>query len=234
MLRSTRPIVVSLMVAALLLVAAHALDRLTFERLYNPRVYDQDWGRMLRTMGYLPFWILAALALALQDGLRFRWRSGMGEASPLMAGQPAPAAGPSGVAPAVARNTFRRAAFSRAGFLFLSTMAGGLAGEILKLIIRRERPWAAAGAYVFRPFTDRPFTGSGLAMPSTHSAVAFAAAFALARLFPRAAPVWYLLAAGCAFTRVAARAHFLSDVVLGGILAWFVVDLLWRRIGRPG
>ncbi len=187
-------------VAVLALAAALALDRAAYAWLYNPRVYDHDLGRMLRSLGFLPTWILAAAALALQDG---GWH-----------GRPWPRA------------------YGRALFLFASPTVAGIAGAVLQLLIRRERPWAHAGGYVFRPFTDRPFYGGGLAMPSSHAVVAFGAAFALARLFPRAAPVWYLLAAGCAYTRVAARAHFLSDVVLAAIVAWLVVALLWRWFGR--
>jgi membrane-associated phospholipid phosphatase len=53
----------------------------------------------------------------------------------------------------------------------------------------------------------------------------------LARLFPRSAPVWYLLAAGCALTRVMQQAHFLSDVVLSALVAWLIASMLWRRYG---
>ncbi|MEO7038415.1 MAG: phosphatase PAP2 family protein [Gemmatimonadaceae bacterium] len=41
------------------------------------RVYETDWGRMLRNFGYLPFWLLAAIALALHDRQgREWWRRG--------------------------------------------------------------------------------------------------------------------------------------------------------------
>ncbi len=188
------------LVAVLALAGALALDRVAYVWLYDPRVYDHDWGRALRSLGFLPTWIVAAAALALQDG--------------------------------PARGRPRVRVYARALFLFLAPTLAGIAGALLQLLIRRERPWAHAGDYVFRPFTDRPFYGGGLAMPSSHAVVAFGAACALARLFPRAAPVWYLLAAGCAYTRVAARAHFLSDVVLAAIVAWLVVALLWRWFGR--
>ena len=70
----------------------------------------------------------------------------------------------------------------------------------------------------------------GLGMPSSHVLVAFAGAAALARLFPRATLLWYLLAIGCAATRVLALGHFLSDVVAAAVLGWFVAELLWRRM----
>jgi membrane-associated phospholipid phosphatase len=122
-----------------------------------------------------------------------------------------------------------RPALRRGLLLFGAAALSGVAGELLKLVFRRERPRAHDGEYVFRALTDRPFHNGGLALPSSHAIVAFGAAAMLARLFPRAAPVWYLLAAGCAFTRVAAGAHFVSDVVLSFLAGWLVTALLWRR-----
>jgi undecaprenyl-diphosphatase len=55
-------------------------------------------------------------------------------------------------------------------------------------------------------------------MPSSHALVAFAGAAALARLFPRATPIWYALAVGCGITRLLSGAHFLSDVVVGALI----------------
>lgn len=117
----------------------------------------------------------------------------------------------------------------RALFLGLVPGFGGLAAEVLKLLLRRERPAPHDGEYVFRAFSERPFSTSGLALPSSHALVAFTGAFVLCRLWPRAWPVWIAFAAGCALTRVQAHAHFLSDVVTAAVAAWFVVEVSWRR-----
>jgi membrane-associated phospholipid phosphatase len=77
---------------------------------------------------------------------------------------------------------------------------------------------------------DHPLSTSGLALPSSHALVAFAAAAMLARLYPRARWLWYALAAGCALTRVLARAHFLSDVTLAAIIGWAVAAVLWHVV----
>jgi membrane-associated phospholipid phosphatase len=116
----------------------------------------------------------------------------------------------------------------RAMLPLIAATLGGLAAEVLKLLLRRERPEAHAGAYVFRSWRDHPLSSSGLALPSSHALVAFAAAAMLARLYPRARWLWYALAAGCALTRVMARAHFLSDVTLSTIIGWAVAALIWR------
>jgi len=130
------------------------------------------------------------------------------------------------------------AAASRGLLLFASATTGGIAAELLKLLFRRERPRAHAGAYVLRAWTDRPFSTSGLSFPSSHALVAFGAAAMLALLFPRARWVWYALGVGCAYARVAAGAHFLSDVTAAAIVGVLVAQGIWRlhlrRIAREG
>lgn len=111
---------------------------------------------------------------------------------------------------------------------------GGLAAEVLKLLLRRERPGPHDGEYVFRAFAERPWSTSGLALPSSHALVAMSGAFILCKLYPRAWPVWLALGAGCALTRVQAQAHFLSDVVVAGVAGWMVTELVWRRVKSEG
>ncbi len=119
---------------------------------------------------------------------------------------------------------------ARLGQLVLGApVLGGALAELLKIVIRRARPMLGDGEYVFRPWDDRPFSSAGLALPSSHTMVAFAGATMLARLFPRARWVFYALAWGCGLTRVVARAHFASDVALGAVLGWAVGWGLWLR-----
>ena len=65
-------------VIAIVLIALSLLaDGWVAEHVRFGRVYETDWGRMLRNFGYLPFWLLAAVALALHDrGSREGWRRG--------------------------------------------------------------------------------------------------------------------------------------------------------------
>jgi membrane-associated phospholipid phosphatase len=179
-------------VAAVAVIAAHALDGLAFRHVRIAGVYEEDWGRMFRVMGFVPLWLLAGTALVLHE-----------------------------------RTPLRRVHRSRGGLLVLAAGFGGLVAEILKLVFRRLRP-GEFGEYVFRPFTERPFSTGGLGLPSSHALVAFAAAAFLSRVYPRAWPVWWLLGWGCAFTRVAAGAHFLSDVVAAALVGWLVGALVWR------
>lgn len=119
----------------------------------------------------------------------------------------------------------------RALLLIFTPALGGLLAEVLKLLFRRERPGLHEGAYVFRPFTDQPWSTKALGLPSSHALVAFSAAFLLCRLFPRAWPIWVALAVGNALTRVQARAHFLSDVTVAAVAGFAVAAFCWHRWG---
>ncbi|MHB8839773.1 MAG: phosphatase PAP2 family protein [Gemmatimonadaceae bacterium] len=162
-------------------------DRYVYDHWFHKNLYELDWARLLRLMGWAPTWGIAALVLWLNER----------------------------------KDDVQRAA-ARAWYLVTAMLAGGLLAEIMKLLLRRERPNVLAGDYSFRPWSEHPFSTSGLAWPSSHTMVAFAAATAMARLFPRTKWVWYTLAAGCGLTRLLAHAHFFSDVTLGALMGWSV------------
>lgn len=124
------------------------------------------------------------------------------------------------------RATFR----SRGGLIMAGATVGGIVAELAKLLVRRRRP-GDFGEYLFRPFAERPFSTGGLGMPSSHALVAFGAAAVLSRIFPRARIVWWALAWGCGLTRVAAGAHFLSDIVAAALIGYVVGALVWRWLG---
>ncbi|HEX3868403.1 MAG TPA: phosphatase PAP2 family protein [Gemmatimonadaceae bacterium] len=191
----------ALFIVCIVLASAISLDHWAYLHLVNASVYDHDWGRLLRIVGFWPTWAAASIALWLDD------RS-----------TPTPTR-------------------CRALLLVASPGLAGLVAEVLKLVLRRERPDAAGGHYLFRAFADRPFSSAGIGSPSSHAAVAFGAAMILSYMFPRARSVWLSLAFGCAVTRVLARAHFLSDVVGGAIIGVVVATWLhqaWRlrRLAR--
>lgn len=173
------------------IVAAHLGDRWAYAHLVSRDVYDHDTGRMLRTIGYLPFWLIAGLALGLE---RRQARPGL--------------------------------------LLALIPTAAGLFDEVLKILSQRERPGLHNGAYFFRPFTGAWWKTSDVGLPSSHAIVAFSAAWVLCRLYPRASVVWLALAAGCAITRVAAQAHFLSDVTVAAVVGMLVAEWGWRKFNK--
>jgi membrane-associated phospholipid phosphatase len=183
-----------LLVMAVAIVLAHLADAAAWAHLRDPGVNDREWGRLLRSVGYVPTWILGASALWLASaraghGAAGRWRAAV--------------------------------------LLLAPALAGGIA-ELMKIGVRRQRPGAESADYLFRPYDVDLWSTRGLGMASSHTAVAFGAAAVLARCFPGTAPVWYLLAAGCAATRVLAGAHYLSDTVAAAAIGWLVADATWR------
>lgn len=115
-------------------------------------------------------------------------------------------------------------------------LAGGLA-ELLKVVLPRQRPinnGAIDGEYVWGvPFEALRGAGNhGLA--SSHAAVAFGAAFMIARLHPGTGLVLVPLAVGCAITRLLTGAHFATDVFVGAGLGYAAAAVFAGLVRRPG
>ncbi len=123
--------------------------------------------------------------------------------------------------PARLRNPFRRAVF-----LILAPLLAGGAAEILKPLVGRFKPEETEGWFRFAGLGERLSRWSDLGMASSHTAVAFGAAFALSYILPRGAPLFVAGAVGCAMTRLLAGGHFLSDVYVAVIISYFIVRAL--------
>ena len=116
--------------------------------------------------------------------------------------------------------------------LTTSAVSGGSA-EILKILIRRpdivpgkEGDWGPV------PWGSSWWDGTDFCFPSGHSAVAWGAAIALSRSWPRLTPLWLILAAGCAAGRIQARGHHASDVLASLFLALLISHLLYPSTNR--
>jgi hypothetical protein len=110
----------------------------------------------------------------------------------------------------------------RAVFLFLCPLLAGGAAELLKPLVGRFKPEETDGWFVFASLADRIHRWSDLGVASSHTAVACGAAFALSTLYPRGTAVFVGAGIGCAMTRLLAGGHFLSDVYIAIVLAYFV------------
>ncbi len=236
-----------LLPAALLLlialIAAHAFDLPLVPEMDKRFVEGRDWHRLTRLMGYIGTWTVLSLLFLLinitrrNDPERFSAQPAAGNAS-------TPLSIP----------------------LFLVGCAGlaGVLAEGLKLLIRRGRPDAlitanpslpinepSTYAYTWHwsapvpkpgeapaPFFKWFFDTSDLGLASSHAAVAFAGAWALALIFLRSPLVGVLalfLAYQTALGRLHVRDHYLSDVVAGalvGTLTTALVWSLWKRSTR--
>lgn len=122
--------------------------------------------------------------------------------------------------------------FAQAGYAFLAVGFARIIVSLAKVLIGRARPilFDEGGSLHFRPFTAADVFNS---FPSGHSATMGAVAMALMLWFPKARVPIFLLCAFAAATRIAARAHYPSDVVAGyaiGLLsALFLARCLARR-----
>lgn len=96
--------------------------------------------------------------------------------------------------------------------------------EGLKYSLRRERPFQGDGSGSF-------FQNRGTSFPSEHAAAAWAVAGVLAHEYP--GPLTKLMAYGLAslvdISRVRARQHFPSDVLVGNLIGNFVAQDIYSR-----
>ena len=131
---------------------------------------------------------------------------------------------------------------ARIEYLLLAVSISVLATEILKWAVGRGRPFVGGKA---NPFNFAPFNGTEayFSFPSAHAVTAFALAFGVAAIWPRAR--WYALAyaVAIAMTRLVLLAHHPSDVVGGAVIGilgaaavryWFAVRRIAFAVGRNG
>ncbi len=131
----------------------------------------------------------------------------------------------------------------RAGTRLVASVAlTGLEMSVIKRVVGRSRPNEDVGAFAFHPFTslkDSAGVETRGAMPSGHTAAAFAVATSLADDIdnPIADVLLYTAATGTAFSRINDNRHWLSDTFFGAVLGVFtakVVNGRWRVFGiRP-
>jgi membrane-associated phospholipid phosphatase len=130
----------------------------------------------------------------------------------------------------------------RLQFLFLAVLVPLLAGEMIKWIVGRGRPFVGGKA---NPFNFVHFAGTEAyaSFPSAHAITAFALAFAVGAVWRRTRVAMIAYALLIAFTRLVLLAHHPSDVVAGaligvvgamGVRYWFAARGLGFAIGRDG
>jgi membrane-associated phospholipid phosphatase len=130
----------------------------------------------------------------------------------------------------------------RLQFIWLAVAVSLVFGQFVKWIAGRGRPFVGgkADAFNFVPFAGNETHAS---FPSAHAVTAFALAFAIAAIWPRARGVMVAYALLIAFTRLVLLAHHPSDVVAGatiGIIGamcvryWFAARGLGFAIGEAG
>jgi undecaprenyl-diphosphatase len=130
----------------------------------------------------------------------------------------------------------------RLQFLFFAVLGPSIAGDMIKWIVGRGRPFVGGQA---NPFNFVHFAGTEAyaSLPSGHAVTAFALAFAVSAIWPRLRGVMMAYALVIAVSRLVLLAHHPSDVVAGGLIGvigamgvryWFAARGLGFAIGRDG
>ncbi len=99
--------------------------------------------------------------------------------------------------------------------------------EALKYSFGRERPFQGAGS--------GPFFQRGTSFPSEHAAAAWSIAGVIAHEYPGTLPrlFAYGMASAVSFSRVRARQHFPSDVLVGSVLGYLIAQSVYSRRHDP-
>jgi membrane-associated phospholipid phosphatase len=102
-----------------------------------------------------------------------------------------------------------------------------ITAEALKYSFQRERPYQGAG--------KGQFFSSGTSFPSEHAAAAWSIAGVISHEYPGKLPglFAYGLASAVSFSRVRARQHFPSDVLVGSALGYLISQSVYRRRHEP-
>jgi membrane-associated phospholipid phosphatase len=127
-------------------------------------------------------------------------------------------------------------------FLFFAVLVPVLAGEIVKWVVGRGRPFAGGDANAFN-FAHFAGTEAYASFPSSHAIASFALAFAVTAIWPRAFGAMAVYAFLIAISRLVLLAHHPSDVVAGALIGgigamfvqyWFAARRLGFTIDRDG
>jgi len=124
---------------------------------------------------------------------------------------------------------------TRLQFVFFAVLLPVLAGEVIKWMVGRGRPFVGGEANAFN-FAHFAGSEAYASFPSGHAITAAALAFAVAALWPQARILMIVYAILIALSRLVLLAHHPSDVVAGALLGvvgamavryWFAA----RRLG---
>jgi membrane-associated phospholipid phosphatase len=127
-------------------------------------------------------------------------------------------------------------------FVFFAVLVPVLAGEVVKWIVGRGRPFVGGEANAFN-FAHFAGTEAYASFPSGHAITSFALAFAVSAVWPQARPAMIVYAILIAISRLVLLAHHPSDVVAGALIGvvgamlvryWFAARRLGFAIGRDG
>jgi membrane-associated phospholipid phosphatase len=131
---------------------------------------------------------------------------------------------------------------TRIAFVFLAVLLPVLAGEVIKGIVGRGRPFVGGAANPFN-FSYFAWSEGFASFPSGHAVASAALAFAVAALWPRLRLAMLVYTIVICLSRLVLLAHHPSDVVAGALVGvvgamfvryWFAARHLAFTIHRDG
>ncbi|MBN2368220.1 phosphatase PAP2 family protein [Candidatus Woesearchaeota archaeon] len=110
--------------------------------------------------------------------------------------------------------------------LFLSFFLAFAASELLKLVFMRHRPLGME--YLSFSIIGWALSLPYYSFPSSHAAVSFSVLPILDKEFRKLNPFWILFAIMVVISRIYLYKHYLSDIVAGVILGYFIGFLMLK------
>jgi hypothetical protein len=196
---SLRRVLLFLTASAAVVAIAHALDPAVYRLVDNFHRSDSGVAKMFRNAGFLPLWLMAAVALILIDTARFKTHG--------------------------LRATLQRGLPLMLSVILSVTVAEATRAMVQR---QGPPPTGWNGHYQFRHGPFDVLHGDQAGMPSSPAAVVFGAVWALIRMHPRVTPLWIFISAGCAYQQLLAHAQFFSDICMAIVTSYAVAWLVWH------
>ncbi len=106
--------------------------------------------------------------------------------------------------------------------LWLTLFFSAVLSFILKIMIQRARPFQLNLVSIPEMFISKSYELWNFSFPSFQAMLVFSALPILSKEFRKIKWIWIVFAVLVAFSRVYFGVHFLSDVILGGILGYLI------------
>ena len=106
--------------------------------------------------------------------------------------------------------------------LWFTLLLSSVVSFILKFAIQRARPFQLGIVSVLPVLEEASFNVWNFSFPSFQAMLAFCAVPILSKEFPKFKYIWIGFASLIAFSRVYFGLHFLSDVIIGGLIGYLL------------
>ena len=110
--------------------------------------------------------------------------------------------------------------------LWLTLGASAIISFLLKISIQRLRPFQQNLVSIHEMLASKSYEIWNFSFPSFQAMLVFCALPIISKEFPKIKWVWIIFAFLVAFSRVYFGLHFLSDVIVGGILGYLIGALV--------